>query len=304
MNRVPAVALLALWLTAPLAAEESAAFLKIGVGARALGMGGAYTAVAEDVSAIAWNPAGLAGLSKTEFGATHAELFANTRYDFLGLARPTRFGTWGAGAAYLSQGKLEGRDEAGKAVGNFDASDLALQLSYASRLPWGIGLGGNVKYVDSRVGDEGARTFAVDIGGMYQLGPLGPGTPQLGLAVQNLGPGMRFLDTTSPLPLTLAVGAAYRLPVGIILAVDYRHRPYGPVSDVSVGTEYAILSAFALRAGYGTARSINGERGSLAGLNGFAAGFGVRFYSLGLDYSMTPFGELGNVQRFSLGARF
>ena len=101
------------------------------------------------------------------------------------------------------------------------------------------------------------------------------------------------------------MGAAYRLPTGLTFAVDYKQRPNLRTSEVSVGTEYALLSGFALRAGYGSARALNNGSSGLTALGGMAAGLGFRSKTgYSLDYSITPFGELGNVQRFSLGARF
>ena len=78
-------------------AAETASFLNVGVGARGLGMGGAYTALADDANALYWNPAGLSKLEKREFTASHAELFENTWLDFLAYAHPTSQGTFAAG---------------------------------------------------------------------------------------------------------------------------------------------------------------------------------------------------------------
>ncbi|MEK7859003.1 MAG: hypothetical protein AAB320_07655 [Elusimicrobiota bacterium] len=69
-----------------------------------------------------------------------------------------------------------------------------------------------------------------------------------------------------------------------------------------MGTEYAILSSFVLRGGYASGGATSG---AVAGrLSGMAAGFGLKMHGYSLDYSMSPFGKLGSVQRFSLGARF
>lgn len=161
-----------------------------------------------------------------------------------------------------------------------------------------------MKYVQSVIGSDSASTLAVDLGGQYSLASAGPGTPLLGIAVQNLGRGLRFADQTDPLPLTVAVGAGYRLPAGLILALDYKQRPHARTSEVGFGTEYAILTGFALRAGYGTGQVLNNGAGDMSALNGMAGGFGLKMSSYSLDYSITPFGTLGNAQRFSFGARF
>lgn len=173
--------------------------------------------------------------------------------------------------------------------------DLALNLAYAKSFDSSLRLGGGVKYIQSRIAEVSAQTFAVDLGGQYEFEKMGPGHPQLGLAVQNLGPGLKFLDERSSLPLTVAVGAGYRLPVGLLGAIDYKRRPYSK-SEVNVGAEYAVLPSFAIRAGYSS--------GGAGALDGFAAGFGIKARGYALDYSMAPFGELGLVQRFSLGAKF
>lgn len=307
--RITQLALL-LALAAPARAAETAAFLKIGVGARAVSLGGAYTAVADDANAISWNPAGLSLVRKKELGATHADLALDTRYDFLGYAQPTRLGTFAAGAGYLSQGAIPGRDASGQPTGSFTAADSVLNLGYATR-PCDLRLGGNVKIIQSRIANVSAAGFAVDVGLQKDLFDIaGPGVPVLGLAVQNLGPGMRYLDQAAPLPLTVAVGAGYRLRSGLTLAVDFKNRPNEHSSELSVGTEYALFTSFALRAGYSTLGETGLRPGQAGGgaapsaLTGLGGGFGIRFRGYALDYSMTPFGELGNVQRFSFGARF
>lgn len=283
-------------------AGESAEFLKLGVGARAQGLGGAYTSLADDLSALHYNPAGLSLLNKRELGVTHAELPSDTRYDFLGYAQPTRYGTLSAGALYVNRGKIQGRDGQGREIGGFGASDMALSLGYAKSLTSALGLGGTFKYVSSAIAEASASSFALDLGSQYRES-LGPGKASVGLALQNLGPGRSLVSGSEPLPLTLAAGTGYRLPVGLTLALDYKHRPYARSSELGVGTEYALIPSLAVRAGYsGLGAKSSGS--ALKSLDGFAAGFGVKARGYSLDYSMTPFGELGQVQRLSLGARW
>ena len=270
-------------------------------------MGGAYTAAADDANAVYWNPAGLSGLTRPEAGATHADLFANARYDFLAYAQPTRHGTFAAAAEYLSQAAIPGRDDAGAPTGNYHASDAAVYLSYADRVPSvsGLGLGGSVKYIRSAIADASAQSGAVDLGALYAPpGSAGSGGPSFGMAVQNLGPGMKFLDQKSPLPLTIAWGGACRLPFDLLLALDYKYRPHDHPGEVDVGAEYRLAPSFAVRAGYDSLATKSDGKSGFAAMSGMTAGFGVDISGYDLDYSIAPMGELGNVQRFSLGVRF
>jgi hypothetical protein len=104
----------------------------------------------------------------------------------------------------------------------------------------------------------------------------------------------------------LAFGTAYRLGGLLHLAVDVRHEPYDKRTEVGVGTEYALLPVFAVRAGYASqaARTISSTSSSPIGLGGLGGGFGLKLGNYRADYTFTPFGELGNVQRISLGARW
>lgn len=301
------LALLLLLLPAAVQAQEGAAFLKIGAGARAAAMGGAYTAVADDANAVAWNPAGLAGIARRELTATHMELRAGTRHDFLGYAQPTRYGVFAAAASYLSHAAISGRNASGQPDGSFDAWDGAFSAAYGARIGFfpALRLGTAVKLIQSRLADAGASSVAVDFGARYQSNEeLGKGAVIAGLSVQNIGRGMRFLEEASPLPLTVAAGLGYRLPVGVTLAVDYKHRPRGGSSELSAGTEYAIFPAVALRAGYDSKFAGDAALSGQAPFGGFAAGFGVKIGGFVVDYALTPFGELGSAQRFSIGGRF
>jgi long-subunit fatty acid transport protein len=155
MNKITLIVALLMAGTSAKAAE-TAAFLKLGVGARAVAMGGAYTAIADDVNAMAWNPAGLALLGKRELGAMHAELAQQTRYDFVGFAQPSKYGTFAAGVVYLGHGSIEGRDANGAPTGSYGAADQAVSLGFASRMNTDFRLGANVKYVRSSIADASA----------------------------------------------------------------------------------------------------------------------------------------------------
>ena len=102
------------------------------------------------------------------------------------------------------------------------------------------------------------------------------------------------------LALTLSLGGSYRLAGAMRLALDVRHEPYDRRTDVGIGTEYALLSTLSLRAGYASLAPA-GAGGPFSGLGG---GFGLKIGSYRADYTITPFGALGNAHRISLGVRF
>jgi len=278
-------------------AAETASFLNIGVGARGLGMGGAYTALADDANALYWNPAGLSKLGKREFTASHAEMFESTRLDFLAYAHPTSQGTFAAGLTYLSQGKIDGRDSLGRQTAGYDASDTALSLGYARKLEI-ADLGATFKYLRSHIGSSEAQGVAADIGAKRAFDRV-----SIGAALRNLGPGLKFQDQRNDLPLRLAVGAAYKFAGGHTAAAELVNGPRGAGTDGSFGGEFQAVKNLYMRAGYTTQTAITGGTGFNAA-RGLTLGLGLRNEKWCLDYAVLPSGELGRSHRFSFGARW
>ena len=285
------------------AVEPGAAFLRVGSGARPAALGNAFTAVADDVDALYYNPGGLSRLEHPELGATHAEWLLDTRFDFLGYAHPSRFGTIGLGLARLTAGSQEGRGADRGRTGGFTAADTAFTLSYGRNdlLGAGTGVGLSAKFIESRIGSDSASTLAFDIG---VLKPLLGSRLSMGAAVLNLGRGLRFIDQVDPLPLTLAVGTAYHFGGLLRVAFDVRHETPTRRTEFGIGSEYSIVRGLSLRAGYASPAAARSGIGGESRLNGIGGGFGLRFGRYRADYTFTPFGALGSLHRTSLGTRF
>lgn len=162
------------------APKYSNEFLAIGVGARALGMGSAYTAVVNDVTSGYWNPAGLLGVKgDIQVGAMHSEYFAGiAKYDYIGLAKPIDSAST-IGFTFVRFGidnipnTIDLIDPSGNIdydrITSFSSADHAFMISYARKMKIpGLQIGGNAKVIYRRVGSFGkAWGFGLDAGAQY-----------------------------------------------------------------------------------------------------------------------------------------
>lgn len=280
---------------------ETASYLDIGVGAKALAMGGAYTALSDDSHSVYWNPAGLARLEAREAAASHAELANSTRHDYIAYAHPTRHAVFAAAFTYLSQSRLDGRDTVGRQTGAYDASDAAAALAIGRKFEM-VDAGVSVKYLRSHIASAEAQGLAVDAGLKREL-PVSSCKAVLGAALRNLGPGLKYADQRNDLPLRLALGAAYLFTRGHALAVELQNGPRGAGTEGGIGGEYKAHEGVFLRLGYTSKGSATSGSGFDAA-RGLTLGIGLSRGRVRLDYAAQAAGELGNVHRFTLGTRF
>lgn len=282
---------------------SGAQFLKVGVGGRATAMGGVYTGVADDVSALYWNPGGLGGIKSTEVLYTYNNWFQDITHHFVAGAVPTQVGVFGLGITMLGMDDLEKRTtDTVDAEGTFKAQDMAIAIAYGKEITETLMVGGSLKMLSSEIDDESASGMAVDLGALMKTAVQGL---NVGLAITNLGSEYKFINEGDPLPMTIKLGAGYKiLNDALTLAADVIY-PNDNDMLFGAGLEYALKfgqgGLLAMRAGYKTGV----DTGELSGLG---AGVGINWpmfgQTFGLDFAWTPYGDLGDAMRGSFSLKF
>lgn len=196
------------------------AFLRQDHAARAAALGGAGASLADDLSALALNPAGLARLIKPEFSGTHVVLFEDTGHDFASIGLPTRWGALAAGFIRESSGGFERRSTPFDAPVEFSVSQTAFIGAFGAALPLRLSgvrnprpleVGLAVKSVRETIDSSAASGQGADVGIILRPDE----RASLSLFVQNaLAPKLTFRSEPVSYPRRIEFSPAYRLPMG------------------------------------------------------------------------------------------
>jgi long-subunit fatty acid transport protein len=259
-------------------------------------MGDAFVSIADDASATYWNPAGLSQIQTPEVLAMQNAGLVDTQYQYLAGVLPLKDGAMGLSVSRLDYGSIDRYTASDAKDGSFTAGSLAGNISYSRKVAEDVMMGLSVKYVEESIESEKASSFAGDLGILVKRGRI-----NFGGALQHFGPGMKMVRESSPLPMTVRVGASTRFMDDRLLASVDASKPNDENVTFHTGVEYHIVPMLALRGGYALTP---GSSTDLGGLTGISAGLGIVFNRFNLDYSVTPFGDLGLSHRFSLLARF
>jgi hypothetical protein len=276
-----------------------AQFLKIGVSARATGMGSAFTGVADDANSVFWNPGGLVNVITSEVSLNHVEWPADIKLTSAVIAFNPRSipGTLAISARSLWLDPMLVRtsyepDGNGQ---NFDAGSTAFGFSYARFFTDKFSSGFTANYIHEGLAESSVNTMALDFGVMYRIGAK---DLKLGMVIQNLGGKMTFDEIESKMPTNFKVGASF-VPVRtehhkLLTAAEFQH-PSDNKERANFGAEYTMNDLFFARAGYQTGYDTDG----------LSFGFGAALKTgdagrLQLDYSAVDMGPLQYVHRLSL----
>ena len=279
------------------------AFLKINTGARPVGMGGAFTGVADDESSIYYNPAGLISFEASRYVLEYHNYFVDMQSGLVGFIRPlSEDRAMAFHVSYMNYGDFDETDKLGNQTGTFSGGDLVLAGSYAMRRGYRLSLGVTAKFIYEKIQEYSATGVAVDLGLRYTSDR---GRYVGGLMIQNLGTQLSSLgEEKDPLPTTLRAGGSAQ-PKGLpmILAADVIV-PFDNDIDFAFGAEYVELKPMLLRVGWNSFGSNYKAEDSEDGLAGLAFGVGFEHKGMQLAYAFTPGADLGDSHRITLTGGF
>jgi len=310
---------------------SAGAMLEIGVGARAEALGGAFVAIANDPSALYWNPAGISRIQSISLQASKTDWFIETEFNTVDLVIPLSMvsSSLGFHLAMLDFGsnpvrtvfRPEGTGE------TYTASDFVAGLYWALNITDRVSVGLGVKYFQETIWHVKGSTFATDLSILFDTPLKGL---RLGGALSNLGPefgldgrdltrvadidgrkdkyynndnvAINLATETYPLPLLFRFGLAYSLDFtpknSLVLATNVNH-PSNDVETMDLGMEAKVMNMFFLRAGYHSLFADYSADGLTLG-----AGLAYKLFNsatLTLDYAWSDWTVLASVNRFTLG---
>lgn len=206
----------------------SVPFLQIEPDSRAAGMGNTGVALADNASAVFWNPAGLAFQNGNQVSITHSEWLpafnADLFYDYLvGKYHVDEIGTFGGHITYLNLGEQLRTNETGLEQGRFNSYELAAGISYGLELNKNWSLGTGFRFIYSSLADGSVSgqsinpgsSIGVDVAGMYKSNTFAfmgnDASIDAGLNISNIGPGVHYTDNAQkdPLPTLFRIGWAF-----------------------------------------------------------------------------------------------
>lgn len=304
-------------------------FLKIGMGARATGMADSYTAIADDINSVFWNPAGLYNITNTAVTVSYLkwiadiDLYAGAFAFGLG-----DFGTLGFSVTLLQTDAIrettvdqlqkypflpDGNVNLGYTGNTVDYVDWAFGIIYARQVTdkFAFGVKANIAHegVGTTLAAEGRSVTTVlgDIGVQYLTGFKGM---RFGGVIQNFGPDVKYYQKEFSMPMVFKIGLSMDIisEIGLFnsfgsdhkltLVMDALH-PNDFAEKINIGAEYTLMNMIALRGGY----KFNTDEESFALGAGFVGNFATS--KMFLDVSYGNFGTYFDAPvRFTIGAEF
>jgi hypothetical protein len=271
--------------------------MKIGVGARALGMGEACVALPDYTSSGYYNPAVIAGTDQSKLLLMHRQWIQDITTEYLSGTLP--MGSFNLGVQVLTTAipDIEVRTQPGDPEATFTARDFSIGTTAAVKLSDELWVGGTLKYVFEKIFVDEWSGLGYDLGLLYTIPATGISA---GLSLLNGGSVTSGLREKIELPMSYRGGLSYSFPVEslhseVLLAADAVQFVHEGIFHFHAGGELVYDKFLAVRAGYQSGYDIRS----------FTGGIGLRYGVITVDYSMVPFQKgAGTSHVFSLGLTF
>ncbi|NOX88778.1 MAG: UPF0164 family protein [Calditrichaeota bacterium] len=269
-------------------------FLRAELSPRASAMGGAYSALGNDIHAVFYNPAGLVLLKRAEVGFVHVQWFEDIRMQNISLGfkiDPKLAAAFSV--SYLGMPDIQGKDRYGQKTEKLGVNSSIIQMNIAYKIHPSFYVGLGIKYFRDDLAGFVASGMAFDLG--FLMETFVKGLSVAGV-VRNFGSKIRYDQSSEPIPLTYRLGLGYRLPV-----IHLRLGVEAVRSDdrdwyVSTGLEYSWKDFAFLRVG----------NPWMSG-SGFQPSFGAGIRptkDLSIDYTLFNHQNLGLTHRIGVNFRF
>ena len=284
-------------------------FFKVNYSARAAAMGNAYAGLADDASAVFFNPAGLVQLSRLEAAVTYMSYLEGIDCGAMVFAYPfdekTTFAVFSKVLSATEDKTLvDEYGQYGGTVGSFGFSNLIFGVSAARYIFDMLDIGINLKYLRESIDERTATAAAVDFGIMHQTTNE---NLKVGIALRNIGRQLSYYTSEEyeeNLPVTATLGFNFHPFDNLYLTLDI-YKPLNCDYTGRIGVEYRLPAVLLLRAGYKSNAKDwkGGNEDDLAGMS-FGLGFDLSKYKVRLDYAVVSYGDLGLVNQITLNYLF
>lgn len=306
-------------------------FLGIPIGGKAIAMGGAFSSIADDATSLFWNPGATSRIKKHNVSVSQTDHFLDTKHKYFGasimISQQDAIGIHFNNFDYGEREPVTTINEPNGTGEYWEASDLAIGLTYSRNVTDRFSIGGTVKYIEQNIWHESASQFAIDLGLLFKTQFNGL---QVAATLRNFGGELQLegsdltnrvdLDPENegnnenivailktdefPIPLIYSIGASMPIinqeNLKFTVSAD-AIRPTNNSEYVNVGSELKIVKYFNIRAGYQSLGQDYAE-------NGLTLGFGLDIalynYNLIINYAYQDYGRLGDFQTTSLEIQF
>ncbi|MGC9070172.1 MAG: PorV/PorQ family protein [Elusimicrobiales bacterium] len=285
--------------------ETACGFLKFSNSAKSSSLGGAYSAYPGGADMIFSNPAGGVNLQNSEVYFAFSNYISNSKLVLLSYLKKKDNLSLGLGVGNFVIDSIERRTQDSKGIvpsqGFFNARDSIVLFTFSKydflpSLMDNLSGGVNLKIINSKIDSDSAYAFAIDAGILYPYQQ----NIIFSFVLMNLGSKIKYHEFGDKLPLSIKAGGYYRHNDSIGIVGEIEEYIYDERFYPSIGFEWNVKKSLAIRTGY----RFGYDRENLGNFVGFSLGIGVVANDVSFNYSYSPFGELGDINKFDISLKF